>query len=84
MITEQDIKQAVKNIEKRNAEQLNKPVVMRSLFCIGYKGFWRVTNFIKLMPYPIRWTYWTALYYYNKYRFQSGDFTLELYRSYAK
>ncbi len=63
---------------------LNIPVVMCSLFCIGYKGFWRVTNFIKLMPYPIRWAYWTALYYYNKYKYKSGDFTLKLYRSYAK
>lgn len=68
-------------VQNQNGQQ---PVVMRSLFCIGYKGFWRVTNFIKLMPYPIRWTYWTALYYYNKYRFPSGGFTLELYRSYAK
>jgi hypothetical protein len=73
-----------KKIFGKKEPALNKPVVMRSLFCIGYKGFGRVTNFIKLMPYPIRWTYWTALYYYNKYRFPSGNFTLELYRSYAK
>jgi len=76
------------NKEQKLDEKIFSPliisVVMRSLFCIGYKGFWRVTNFIKLMPYPIRWTYWTALYYYNKYRFPSGEFTLELYRSYAK
>ena len=51
---------------------------------IGYNWFWEITFFIMEMPYFIRWIYWTLLFYYNKSKYPQGNFTLKLYRSYAK
>lgn len=80
MITEQDIKQAVKNIEKRNAEQLNKPIVRRILNSIITKGQkkWNISlgkwqtdyiiiKTIKLSKYEIARGYPTTKYIVDKW-----------------
>jgi hypothetical protein len=49
-----------------------------------FLDYWWITKKIKKCPYFIRKFYWTRLYYYNKRKHPEGDFTLELYISYAK
>ena len=39
---------------------------------------------IKRCPRPIRILFWAAIYHYNRRKWPSGTFTLELYRSYAE
>lgn len=74
----------INEIKDQNLEQLNKRSNERRLFGIGYIGFLKITSVIDLMPYSLRWVYWTLLYYYNIYRFPAGQLTLKLYRSYTK
>ncbi len=56
------------------------------IFNIGYHGFLKFTNFMRLMPYPLRWIYWSLLWYYNKKRYPRMDekITLKYYRINAK
>ena len=49
-----------------------------------FLDYWWISKRIKYLPYWLREFYWTRLYYYNKRQYPDGDFTLELYISYAK
>jgi len=50
-----------------------------------FLDYWWTTNMINQCPfYFIREFYWRKLYYYNKRKDSEGDFTLELYISYAR
>ena len=50
---------------------------------IRYRFFMFITGLVRKLPYRFRIEYWTMLYFYNKKKDPEGDFTLDLYQSYA-
>lgn len=65
-----------------NDRIINPPI--RKVLNLGIKRYYAVTNFVGKMPHPVRWCYWSMLYYYNVIRFPKSLITLKLYQSYAK
>lgn len=64
-------------------ELLFTPIIKKGLN-VGFIRFWKITRIVGRMPYPARWCYWVVLYFYNKWKFPSGQFTLDDYKLYAK
>ncbi len=51
---------------------------------MSYGNYIKCVGIIYYAVYPVRWLFWTALYFYNKLKYPNGSFTLKLYQSYAK